>query len=223
MKMALNAKNKPGFIDGSITKPTESQSDAQLWDCCNDMVLSWILNSIDKNLVASLIFHDSAQTVWLDLEAHFSQNPLPFVSKVYSILHQEEKQRRLHLPTPNSDAIVMFVNSNFCSNFFTESKGRGRGRPKCGRFGALGHWKDTRYNAIPGLSAKQYRQLMDFLSSTNSTSANFTGNLASCNLVSSPNNSECVIDTGDGIYISVECVEHKEVARPKYARAVELD
>ena len=55
MKMALNAKNKLGFIDSSITKPTKSQSDAQLWDRCNDMVLSWILNSIDKNLVTSLI------------------------------------------------------------------------------------------------------------------------------------------------------------------------
>ena len=86
--------------------------------------------------------HDSYSSIRSQILA---TDPLPFVSKVYSILHQEEKQRRLHLPTPNSDAIVMFVNSNFCSNFFTESKGRGRGRPKCGRFGALGHWKDTRY------------------------------------------------------------------------------
>lgn len=72
-------------------------------------------------------------------------DPLPSVSKVYSILHQEEKQSLLHLPTPNSNAIAMSVNRNFGSNRSIEFKGRGCGCPRCDHCGALGHWKHTCY------------------------------------------------------------------------------
>ena len=54
MRMALDAKSKLGFVDGSHTKPS-SPADISLWERCNDMVLSWILNSIDKFIVDSLI------------------------------------------------------------------------------------------------------------------------------------------------------------------------
>ncbi|KAF5468503.1 hypothetical protein F2P56_012648 [Juglans regia] len=74
MKMALNAKKKLGFINGSLTKPTDPLTNARLWDCCNNMVLSWLLNSVDKSLVSSLIYHQNARVVWIDLEARFSQS-----------------------------------------------------------------------------------------------------------------------------------------------------
>jgi hypothetical protein len=72
MKMALNAKNKLSFVNGSLSKPTSSTSEIQLWERCSDMVLSWILNSIDKSIVNSLIYHDCPHDVWLDLEDCFS-------------------------------------------------------------------------------------------------------------------------------------------------------
>ena len=72
MKMALNAKNKLSFIDGTLSKPTTSASETQLWERCSDMVLSWILNSIDKTIVNSLIYHACPRDVWLDLEDRFS-------------------------------------------------------------------------------------------------------------------------------------------------------
>lgn len=54
MKMALNAKHKLGFVDGFPTKPI-SPADVPLWERCNDMVLSWILNAIDISVIDSLI------------------------------------------------------------------------------------------------------------------------------------------------------------------------
>jgi hypothetical protein len=46
------------------------------------MVLSWILNSIDKSIVNSLIYHDYPRDVWLDLEDCFSQSSNPRIFKL---------------------------------------------------------------------------------------------------------------------------------------------
>lgn len=55
MKITLNGKHKLGFVDGSLLKPTISSADIQFWEHYNNMVLSWILNSIDKSIYDSLI------------------------------------------------------------------------------------------------------------------------------------------------------------------------
>ncbi|KAF5193415.1 Copia-like polyprotein/retrotransposon [Thalictrum thalictroides] len=77
MKMALNAKNKFGFVDGSVTKPASDLVEIQAWERCNDMVLSWILNSIDKSLTSSIIYASTPCEVWIDLEERFSQSNNP--------------------------------------------------------------------------------------------------------------------------------------------------
>nr|XP_034924016.1 uncharacterized protein LOC118056031 [Populus alba] len=46
------------------------------------MVLSWILNSIDKSIVNNLIYHDCSCDVWLDLEDRFSQINNPRIFKL---------------------------------------------------------------------------------------------------------------------------------------------
>jgi hypothetical protein len=80
--MALNTENKLSFVNGALSKPTSSTSKIQLWEHCSDMVLSWILNSIDKSIVNSLIYHDYPRDVWLDLEDCFSQNSNPRIFKL---------------------------------------------------------------------------------------------------------------------------------------------
>lgn len=48
MKLAINTRNKTGFIDGTCTKATYASSDAlaNQWERCNSIVLSWLLNSV---------------------------------------------------------------------------------------------------------------------------------------------------------------------------------
>jgi len=50
VRMALNVRNKLGFIDGTITKPTENHKDFGSWSRCNDMVATWLMNSVSKKL-----------------------------------------------------------------------------------------------------------------------------------------------------------------------------
>ncbi|KAH0636635.1 hypothetical protein KY289_036550 [Solanum tuberosum] len=43
------------------------------WRRCNDMVLSWLLNSLSKEISASVIYSVTAKNLWIDLEDRFGQ------------------------------------------------------------------------------------------------------------------------------------------------------
>ncbi|XP_057460767.1 uncharacterized protein LOC130751228 [Actinidia eriantha] len=74
MLIALSVKNKLGFIDGSIKRP-EGNDLCLLnsWMRNNNVVISWILNSVSKEISASIIFSDSAYEIWIDLKDRFQQ------------------------------------------------------------------------------------------------------------------------------------------------------
>ena len=67
MVMALTAKNKISFIDGSIPCPESDDLLFGTWIRCNSMVISWILNSVHKDIADSLLYFDTAVGIWNDL------------------------------------------------------------------------------------------------------------------------------------------------------------
>ena len=67
MTFGLSVKNKIAFIDGTITRPTGDLLPA--WIRNNNIVISWILNSVSKPISASILFSDSARTIWVDLKS----------------------------------------------------------------------------------------------------------------------------------------------------------
>ena len=73
MRMALNSKKKLGFVDGSIPRPADNANLALIesWQCTNDIVSSWLLNSISKDLTESIIYYDSGAAMWSDLKSRF--------------------------------------------------------------------------------------------------------------------------------------------------------
>jgi hypothetical protein len=50
MMMALVAKNKFEFVDGSIMKPPAVDPSLHGWVRCNNMLLSWMLNFVSKDI-----------------------------------------------------------------------------------------------------------------------------------------------------------------------------
>lgn len=50
MIIALSAKHKLGFVNGSCPKPDCNLPDLQHWIHCNNMVISLILNSLTKEI-----------------------------------------------------------------------------------------------------------------------------------------------------------------------------
>ena len=64
MRMALDAKSKLGFIDGSITASMAiTPLDKLAWSKNNSMISSWILNSVSPHIIASVIYRDMALEV----------------------------------------------------------------------------------------------------------------------------------------------------------------
>ena len=73
MRISLSAKNKIGFVTGSIKSPPLTNDSFSSWRQCNDMVISWLLNSIHPDIANSVIYAETAVEIWADLQECFSQ------------------------------------------------------------------------------------------------------------------------------------------------------
>ncbi|XP_042958069.1 uncharacterized protein LOC122293593 [Carya illinoinensis] len=82
MTMAISAKNKLGFVDGTITKPASTASLFSSWLHCNNMVISWLLNSISPEIAASVLYVTTAFEIWTDLKERFSQKNGPQIFQI---------------------------------------------------------------------------------------------------------------------------------------------
>lgn len=71
MMLTLSAKNKLGFVNGTIDVPEITSNDYKLWERCNDLVISWILFNLDENIARSVLFLKTARSIWKDLEERF--------------------------------------------------------------------------------------------------------------------------------------------------------
>ncbi|KAL5754433.1 hypothetical protein ACOSP7_022653 [Xanthoceras sorbifolium] len=94
MLIALSVKNKLGFVDGSITKPEGTQIELlNSWIRNNNIVISWILNLVSKDISASIIFTESAHEIWQDLKDRFQQRNGPRIFQLrreLMNLHQDQ-------------------------------------------------------------------------------------------------------------------------------------
>lgn len=70
---ALSVKNKVGFINGTVQKPAPDSPTFAQWKRCDDMVMSWILNSLPKDLADSLQYVNNAKELWKELEDRYDQ------------------------------------------------------------------------------------------------------------------------------------------------------
>jgi hypothetical protein len=73
MKATPIVKNKVSFIDDTLPKSAVSSTDSFAWSCCNNILLSWFLNSVSKEIAASIIHIDTAKEMWKDLKNRFPQ------------------------------------------------------------------------------------------------------------------------------------------------------
>ncbi|WJZ83054.1 hypothetical protein VitviT2T_002766 [Vitis vinifera] len=95
MILALNSKNKLGFVNGSIKAPSE-EIDLEgyaTWSRCNDMVHSWIVNTLNPEIADSVIYYSTAHEVWEDLCEQFFQSNAPRIFEIQryiACLRQEQ-------------------------------------------------------------------------------------------------------------------------------------
>ncbi|XP_030509254.2 uncharacterized protein LOC115723930 [Cannabis sativa] len=79
MQLAISVKNKLGFY-GTISTPMPSDSIMyNAWLRNNNIVISWILNSVSKEISSSILYDESAAAIWIDLKIRFQQRNGPHI------------------------------------------------------------------------------------------------------------------------------------------------
>ncbi|XP_070014208.1 uncharacterized protein [Nicotiana sylvestris] len=73
MRVSLLGKSKVGFVDGRYSKDKFDVSLHELWEKCNAIVLSWIMNPMRTELLSGMVYATSAHKVWSDLRESFEK------------------------------------------------------------------------------------------------------------------------------------------------------
>ncbi|XP_021802635.1 uncharacterized protein LOC110746704 [Prunus avium] len=81
---ALTAKNKIGFVNGSIKPPSETENPTKyaFWNQCNSMILSWFAHSVEPDLAKGVVHTKTAHQVWEDFKDQFSQKNAPTIYQI---------------------------------------------------------------------------------------------------------------------------------------------
>lgn len=89
MLMALGARNKAVFVTGAFIKLDENHPDYGSWSRCNNMVSTWIVNSVDKSIAKSIMYLETAQLMWEDLQDQFKQSDGPRTAEIHQQIYAE--------------------------------------------------------------------------------------------------------------------------------------
>ncbi|KAL3513054.1 hypothetical protein ACH5RR_025771 [Cinchona calisaya] len=81
---ALTAKNKLGFIDGSLQAQSQEEKPTEfaLWNQCNSLILSWLTHSVETDMAEGVIHAKTAYQVWSDFKDQFSQKNAPAIFQI---------------------------------------------------------------------------------------------------------------------------------------------
>ena len=100
---ALLAKNKLVFVDGSIHRPLRDDLlYPQQWLRCNNMVVSWLRNSVSAEICSSIMYIDDAYAIWSDLKERFSTGDS---ARIYQL-----RQQLMFLSQGSADVSGYFTN-----------------------------------------------------------------------------------------------------------------
>ncbi|XP_042012210.1 uncharacterized protein LOC121760635 [Salvia splendens] len=110
----LLAKNKIAFVNGTLPRPTEDDWLFSAWLRCNNMVVSWLRNSISAQICSSIMYIDNAHEIWSDLRDRFSQLD---TARVYQL-----RQKIMSLTQGNEDVNTYFTNLRILRDEYRHSQ-----------------------------------------------------------------------------------------------------
>ncbi|KAL8493445.1 hypothetical protein ACS0TY_024597 [Phlomoides rotata] len=95
---ALSVKNKLPLIDGLISIPSESDRVLySAWVRANDLVLLWIMNSINFEIKQTMEYFTIAKQVWDELHVRYAQSDDPRVFHLEGSLSNISKGSQMFL------------------------------------------------------------------------------------------------------------------------------
>nr|XP_016467023.1 PREDICTED: uncharacterized protein LOC107789679 [Nicotiana tabacum] len=73
MRIVILGNNKIGFIEGTCKKEDYGTNLTDMWERCNVIVLSWIMNCVSSDLLSGIVYSSNACTIWKDLKERFDK------------------------------------------------------------------------------------------------------------------------------------------------------
>lgn len=87
MQIALKGKQKLGFVEGTCRKEDQEPHLRDHWERCNAIVLSWILNSVSKDLANGMVYFQNSHLLWEDLRERFHKVSSSRIFSLYREIH----------------------------------------------------------------------------------------------------------------------------------------
>ena len=138
MMIVLEAKNKLGFIDGSIKKPPPEDPDLlRLWSRNNSTIIAWIMNSVSKEIASSLLLGGTAMDIWNDLKDRFQQSNGPRIFQL--------RREFINLAQENQSIGVFFTKLKSVYQDLCEFKPECTCSCTCGGKAKLQHFAESEY------------------------------------------------------------------------------
>ncbi|GJR70301.1 cysteamine dioxygenase [Tanacetum coccineum] len=83
MEIGLSTKRKLGFVKiqrpvalpitlDNVVSRTTNAANIEMWDTCNNLVISWIISFVCESIAKSVMFIGTASDIWSQLETRFS-------------------------------------------------------------------------------------------------------------------------------------------------------
>ncbi|XP_074294399.1 uncharacterized protein LOC141622251 [Silene latifolia] len=70
-RVALGAKRKLGFINGTLKEPSDS-IELEEWKAVNYLIVAWIFNTIESRVRSSISYRETARELWDDIRLRFT-------------------------------------------------------------------------------------------------------------------------------------------------------
>ncbi|CAM8899443.1 unnamed protein product [Rhodiola kirilowii] len=70
MEIALSARDKLEFVEGQIPVPVDVKQKAR-WKRCNNVIMTWILNSVSRNVVGQILHSETVAVAWKSLHMKY--------------------------------------------------------------------------------------------------------------------------------------------------------
>ncbi|KAM0006274.1 putative retrotransposon Copia-like protein [Helianthus debilis subsp. tardiflorus] len=73
----LFAKNKIGFVDGTLKKPEKTSKEYMAWMRCDAMIKGWLTTAMEKEIRTSVKYANTSAEIWKDLNERFGKESAP--------------------------------------------------------------------------------------------------------------------------------------------------
>ncbi|KAG8660798.1 hypothetical protein MANES_02G195350v8 [Manihot esculenta] len=82
VQIALRAKKKLGFVNGTIKAPEPDSDDYEKWATADSMVVSWLLNAMSKDISDAFVFLKNAKVLWDELKQCYGESNGPMIYQI---------------------------------------------------------------------------------------------------------------------------------------------